>query len=237
MTARVLLVLALASVLAVAISGFGARFGLWDFRLGFGILRGSAYAGIAVAVLALLALLVPRVRNGRAPALVAALVLAAGAAALPLFWQQTARAVPPINDITTDPDDPPPLVALLPLRANARVGARYPGAETARLQREGYPDLRPFTTPRAPREAFAAALAAARGMGWQIIAADEGAGRIEATATTPWFGFVDDVVVRVRPEGSGSRIDVRSLSRVGRSDLGANAKRIRAYLAALAGAV
>ena len=71
-------------------------------------------------------------------------------------------------------------------------------------------------------------------MGWKIVAADSTAGRIEATATTPWFGFKDDVVVRVRPEGSGSRIDVRSVSRVGQSDVGTNARRIRAYLADLA---
>jgi uncharacterized protein (DUF1499 family) len=71
-------------------------------------------------------------------------------------------------------------------------------------------------------------------MGWELVASDSTAGRIEATATTPWFGFKDDVVVRVRPEGSGSRIDVRSVSRVGKSDVGANAKRIRAYLADVA---
>jgi uncharacterized protein (DUF1499 family) len=71
-------------------------------------------------------------------------------------------------------------------------------------------------------------------MGWELVAADSMAGRIEATATTPWFGFKDDVVVQVRPEGTGSRIDVRSVSRVGKSDLGVNAKRIRAYLADVA---
>ncbi|WP_404326387.1 DUF1499 domain-containing protein [Aerophototrophica crusticola] len=75
--------------------------------------------------------------------------------------------------------------------------------------------------------------AAARDMGWDIVAVEPAEGRVEATATTAWFGFKDDVVVRVRPEGDGSRIDVRSKSRVGRSDLGANAARIRDYLARL----
>jgi len=74
------------------------------------------------------------------------------------------------------------------------------------------------------------ALAAARASGWAIVAADSAAGRIEATATTAWFGFKDDVVVRVAPEGTGSRVDVRSVSRVGKSDVGANARRIREYL-------
>lgn len=230
---RILLALALLAAGAVAASGFGARLGLWDFRAGFAILRASAYAGVAVAALSLVALVLPRVRAGHAFALAGALLVAVAAATLPLYWQHTARAVPPINDITTDLDDPPAFVALLPLRAGAPVGAHYPGPDTARQQREGYPDLHPFSTPRAPRDAFAKALAAARGMGWRIVAADEAAGRIEATATTPWFGFTDDVVVRIAPSGSGSRIDVRSVSRVGRSDLGANARRIRAYLAAL----
>lgn len=230
---RSLLGLAVLAALAVAASGFGARFGAWDFRAGFAILRWGSYAGIALAVLALGALLVPRVRTGHAATLAVALVVATAVAALPMYWQQTARAVPPINDLTTDPEDPPALVALLPLRAQSPVGARYPGPDTARLQRAGYPDLQPFVTPKAPGAAFAMALAAARAMGWQIVATDEATGRIEATATTPWFGFTDDVVVRVAPAGAGSRIDVRSVSRVGRSDLGANAKRIRAYLARL----
>lgn len=233
--ARVLVVLAVAAAVAVAASGFGARFGWWDFRVGFAILRWATYAGIAVAVLALVALCVRRLRAGHAVALAGALVVATATAALPLWWQNTARAVPPINDITTDTDDPPAFVAILPLRAGAPVSARYPGAATAQAQRAGYPDLRPFTSTRNAHDAFAAALAAARKMGWQIIAADEAAGRIEATATTPWFGFTDDVVVRVTPAANGSRIDVRSVSRVGRSDLGANARRIGDYLAALAG--
>ena len=86
----------------------------------------------------------------------------------------------------------------------------------------------------APAVAFAKALAAARAEGWTIIASDPGSGRIEATATTPWFGFRDDVAVRIRPEGRGSRVDVRSVSRIGRGDLGANAKRVRAFAAAVA---
>ena len=70
-------------------------------------------------------------------------------------------------------------------------------------------------------------------MGWQVAATDTAAGRLEATHTTRWFGFKDDVIVRIRPEGTGSRVDVRSVSRVGLSDLGANAERIRGFLAKL----
>ena len=98
-------------------------------------------------------------------------------------------------------------------------------------QRAGYPDLGPLVLQAPPQQAFARALAAARDMGWEVVATEPGDGRIEATTTTFWFGFKDDVVVRVTPADGGSRIDVRSVSRVGRSDVGTNAKRIKTYLA------
>jgi len=85
-----------------------------------------------------------------------------------------------------------------------------------------------------PDRAFARAQAAARALGWRIVAAAPAEGRLEASDTTWWFGFTDDIVVRVRATAQGSRIDVRSASRVGRSDLGVNARRIRAFLAAVA---
>ena len=119
------------------------------------------------------------------------------------------------------------------MRAGAPNTATYGGAELARTQSGAYPDLGPHRIDAAPARAFERALQAARAMGWEIVAADAAAGRIEATDTTFWFGFKDDVVVRVEADGSGSRVDVRSVSRVGASDVGTNAKRIRAYLRAL----
>ena len=100
----------------------------------------------------------------------------------------------------------------------------------AAQQREAYPDLQPAMLDAPPAEAFERALAAVYRMRWQLVQADEPAGRIEATDTTFWFGFKDDVVIRVRPDGGGSRIDVRSLSRVGGGDAGTNAARIREYV-------
>ncbi|MGH7421143.1 MAG: DUF1499 domain-containing protein, partial [Candidatus Rokuibacteriota bacterium] len=85
----------------------------------------------------------------------------------------------------------------------------------------------------APDRVLARAVDVARGLGWEIVAVAPAEGRLEATDRTPWFGFRDDVVVRVRPDGAGSRVDVRSVSRVGRSDLGTNARRIRGFLEAL----
>ena len=222
----------LAATLLVA-SGYGARFGAWDYRFGFQLVRWSLSAGLAIAALALVFLLIPRFRAGGIAALAAAIAIAAGVAYIPSHWLQTARAAAAINDVTTDPENPPAFVAVLPLRAAAAVPAAYPGSETAKAQRRAYPDIVPLELSVAPALAFARALDAATAMGWEIVAVDVAAGRIEATATTPWFGFRDDIVVRVAPAPTGSRIDVRSVSRVGKSDLGANAKRIRAFLARL----
>ena len=93
-----------------------------------------------------------------------------------------------------------------------------------------YPDVQPATLVAPADAAFKRALNAARDLGWQIVAAVPNEGRIEATDTTNWFGFEDDIVVRVTPTDGGSRVDVRSVSRVGKGDLGKNAARVRAYL-------
>ncbi|HEX7466433.1 MAG TPA: DUF1499 domain-containing protein, partial [Usitatibacter sp.] len=85
-----------------------------------------------------------------------------------------------------------------------------------------------------PQKATQSAIDAARACGWEVVSSDAPSGRIEATDTSLWFGFKDDIVVRVRPDGAGSRVDVRSVSRVGKSDIGANAKRVRGFLARLA---
>src|SRR5437588_404451 len=102
--------------------------------------------------------------------------------------------------------------------------------QLAEQQRRAYPDIVPAVLAAGPEVAFARALDAARAMGWEIVDAQPKEGRIEATATTFWFGFKDDVVVRITPLSAGSRIDVRSKSRVGRGDTGTNAQRVRAYL-------
>lgn len=225
------LMLALLAALLLLIAGPGTRFELWDFRTGFGLMRWAVYLGGAAVVLSIVLLLVPRLRRAAAGRLGAALVIGLLAAGIPLNGVRIARSVPPIHDISTDTGRPPAFVAVLPLRAGAPNSAEHAGAELARTQREAYPDLASHRLDVAPDAAFERAAQAARDMGWDIVDTDPAAGRIEATDTTFWFGFKDDVVVRVEPDGAGSRIDVRSVSRVGMSDVGANARRIRAYLA------
>ncbi len=159
--------------------------------------------------------------------------LGLGLVAMLLVLALPARDLPRINDITTSPDDPPAFRAAAQLDANRGRDLSYPGEEFAVPQRAAYPDLEPIRLDDSPAAAFEAVRRAAGSLGWTIVAADPDAGRLEATHVSALFRFVDDVVVRVRPADGGSRIDVRSRSRDGRGDVGANAERIRAFRAAL----
>ena len=214
------LVVALVALAMLALSGPGVRFGLFDYRAGLTLFRVSAYVGIAAMVLGVVVLALPAARTRGIVLPLVALLLGAAAFGVPFNFQRTASSVPRINDITTDMEDPPKYMT------TARA---YPGDEFARLQRAAYPDLAPVTLPVPPREAFERAVKAAEAMGWEVVGRDAAAGVLEAVDTTKWFGFKDDIAVRVSAAGNGSRIDVRSKSRVGKGDLGTNAQRIRAY--------
>lgn len=227
---RIVPILAILAALLLLIAGPGARLGLWEFGFGFTLMRWALYIGAGTAVLAVILAVIPATRRGHLPMLAAAAVIGLGTAAVPWMLVQHARSVPPIHDISTDTVNPPEFVAIAPLRADAPNPVEYAGEETAEQQREAYSDLRPFTVDAYPAIVFDHALAAAEAQGWEIVEASEEDGRIEATATTFWFGFKDDVVIRVRADNGGSVVDVRSKSRIGRSDAGANAARIRSYL-------
>ena len=188
-------------------------------------------AALLLGVIAVLLSLVGLVRSGGKGMALAGLVLGLIAAVMPLKSIYTAKHSP-IHDVSTDRGNPPQFVAVLPLRAAAKAANSTDyDAKTAELQKETYPDIGPLHLDVPPAQAFDRALSAARSMGWKVVANDPAQGRIEATATTFWFGFKDDIVVRIAAEGSGSRVDARSLSRIGKSDVGANAKSVREYLA------
>jgi uncharacterized protein (DUF1499 family) len=159
-----------------------------------------------------------------------ALAMAVATAGVPWRYLQQARAVPPINDITTDTESPPEFVDILPLRAGAKAPSEYGGARLGARQREAYPELGSVSYPLPPDQAFERAVAVARDLGWTIVAAAPAQGRIEATDQTFWFGFTDDIVIRIGTDPAGSLVDVRSASRKGVSDLGVNAARIRAFI-------
>ena len=221
--------------LAALLSGPGTNYGLWDYRTGISVLRWAAYGGVAAAALSLIGLIASLrivIVKGFLWALLGVIV-GSFLAGLMLHWKQVAESVPRIHDITTDTTSPPEFVALLRLRKSDENSPAYGGGEVAVRQLKAYPDIIPLMLPVPSDQAFERALAVARRLGWQIIDADKTTGRIEAVATTFWFGFKDDIVIRLRQKDSGSRVDIRSESRVGVSDLGKNAERIRKFLKAM----
>jgi uncharacterized protein (DUF1499 family) len=226
------LALALLAALAGLSAGLGYRFGWWSLDTGFGLLRYAAYGAIAAMAVSVLGLVLARPggqRRGLYRAL-AGLVIGALVFGVPWSYLRAAQGVPPIHDITTDTENPPAFVSVLPLRAEAANPPAYGGEEVAAQQRAAYPAIEPLSTPLPPDQSFEQALATAVDQGWEIVAAVPSEGRIEATDTTLWWGFKDDVVIRITPEDSGSRLDIRSKSRVGIGDVGTNAARIEAYL-------
>jgi uncharacterized protein (DUF1499 family) len=232
-TATLGFVLSAIAITAAMGAGAGVRLALWDFRQGFRILNWAAYFGIAGTTLSLAGAILGRPGKGRRGFLpaVAGIVLGTLAFGVPGNWYRIAKQVPMIHDITTDTENPPIFVSVLALRKNAPNSAIYGGPEIAAQQLVSYPDIRPLVSDTPPAQAYERARSVAWQMGWKIVDENQAEGRIEATATTPWFGFKDDVVLRIAPAaGNGSRVDIRSVSRVGRSDIGTNARRIRAFL-------
>lgn len=226
----------LASVLAAAfVAGAGPAYRYAGFDLGhaFELMKWGVYAAAGAGVLAVLWVVFALLGRSTAGfgALLIALVVAGGAAYVPINMQMTAAKLPVIHDITTDTANPPVFVAIAGLRSGSPNGVDYKTDPAE--QQKGYPDIAPLITDVPPADMFTRAEATARAMGWEIVAAETAEGRIEATDTTQWWGFKDDVVIRIAPEGAGSRLDIRSMSRVGKSDIGKNAERIRKFLAAL----
>ena len=214
---------------AIVLAPLGYRVGT-PLGLAFLLLAGGFLAAAVGGFLLVLRMLRKTgLRDREAGAALAAAVVTG---AFPLAALLSGGGAPPIHDITTDTEAPPAFVAAVPLNAPGRTD--YDPA-VAEQQRAAFPDIGPATLPVVPAAAFDRALAVVGDMDWELLAADAGALRIEATDRSFWFGFPDDVVVRVTADGeAGSRVDVRSLSRVGGGDLGVNACRVRAFLAALA---
>jgi len=229
---------AAAAVLMMPVAAVGRVAGWWDWRTMLQVFATCLEVTAAAIVLALVAFVVNRRLPWRTY-LVAGAALAFVAAGIAMVPQaRTAlRAMrsPPIHDITTDTDNPPPLLALLAERtaAHALNTADY-NATTAVLQKTYFPDIAPKELKLPQREAFERVLAAIRAQGWRVAATAPDDSRIEAVATTFWIGFNDDMVFRLTAIGPDeTRVDMRSISRVGRGDTGTNAARVRAFLAAL----
>lgn len=233
--ARFAFIAACVSAVVVAVAGPLHRFLGVDVDAVISLFRYGFYVAAGAIALALATIVPTRPgdrRRGFVAAFLALLIgLAAAWAPLTLFLQ--AVGAPRINDVSTDTANPPPMVVILQMRGDAVTPPAYPGKTVADQQHAAYPDLAPIVLNVPPAEAFKKVDAVATAMGWDVVARAPTDGRIEAVDTSKWFGFHDDIVVRIRPEGAGSRVDIRSKSRVGRADLGANAQRIRAFTAKL----
>ncbi|HDZ10536.1 DUF1499 domain-containing protein [Pseudohongiella sp.] len=228
------------------IAPVGVWTGWWDFRQGFSILRSAQpfvlWITLGCAAITAIVLVVGRQRAAAGTTRLAGVAaLATIAAGIAWYVPQSYLPgegvnIPPIHDISTDIAEPPQFVDVLPLRGDSSnptvYGTGNPNMtpeEHAERQREAYPDLTTRTYDEPASAVFERALAAVDMLGWELVAQDASEGRIEATDTTFWFRFKDDVVIRIEPTAAGTVVDARSTSRVGLSDVGKNAERLRAF--------
>ena len=231
-----LLVGALCALVAVVVMVSGARLGLWEPIVGFGYVRNTLNpVGYTVTGLGLAGLIYLAVKGDRTGILKASFACLVGLGMLaPMLMAAIIppASFPPIHDVTTDTTNPPEFLVLDDNRPGARNSLVYGGEEIAVQQLAAFPDIAPIQSDLTPAEAFAKSRDIAQTMGWEIVAEGTDILRYEATARTPVYHFVDDIVVVVTPEGESSRIDIRSVSRIGRGDRGVNAARIRAFTGA-----
>jgi uncharacterized protein (DUF1499 family) len=200
------------------------RSGVWQQGL---LMFALACLGSAVLlVVCVILLILPRFADNRAAIIKRGAWLVPGSVLL--FTLAGGGDVPPIHDISTDTQNPLVFVAAVEARG-ADSNSLDTTEETIAQQLAAYPDITTLTSDLGPKEAYDRALSTATDLGWEVLAEYPGNGMIEAVATTAIMAFKDDIAIRVSAAEAGSVIDVRSVSRVGRSDLGANAKRIRAF--------
>ena len=226
--------ISLIAVLLVVLAGPLYQFGMIGLANAFTGFKFGVFTGIAALILLAIQLLFKRNTASIGSALISA-VLAITAIAIPLSMMNTAKNVPPIHDISTDLVNPPKFVAIAPLRADAPNPVAYDGIETAEQQRTAYPELQTLRYDQTQPELIAASTKAIENLGWELVNIDADKGIIEATDTTAWFGFKDDVVVRITDNENERLVDIRSKSRIGGSDLGKNAARIHDFIVALDG--
>lgn len=210
----------------------GTRLGLWSHLTGIAMLRWVVYGALLTMIVAGLAMYRTRPGMGRPgfPLAMLALVTGLVLAIVPIRESRIGLDAPPIHDITTDLDNPPRFVAIVPLRADAPNPPDHGGPEVIRQQLAAYPDIRPVIVDLPSDRAFRRAVEVATTRGWRIVEANELEGRIEATDRTFWLGLPEDVVIRLTPLDGRTVVDVRSSSRVVEGDRGSNARRVRDFL-------
>ena len=224
----------LIAFLLVALPGPLYKYGIVDLGTAFTGFKFGVFAGIAALILLALQVIFKR-KTVTLGSTVIALLLSAIAIAMPLSMMNKGKSVPPIHDISTDLINPPKFDAIAPLRADAPNPVEYAGEATAKQQRDAYPDLKTLSYAQSQSELVKATEQAVNNLGWDLVNSDVDKGIVEATDSTMWFGFKDDVVVRVTDNGNERLLDIRSKSRVGGSDLGKNSERIHNFINELDG--
>ena len=218
--------LGLLAIVLPVLGGLGTRVGVWSFGIGLLLAPLGLLAGVIGLLLGLVAL--TRLRKAGKPLGMAA--SGTGVSALGALYLGSlvlsAFSVAPIHNVSTDIEDPPQFTAAASLRAETDNSLVYDSETIGPLQREGYPDLGPLVLDMPRDRMYELVRGVLIDMGLELTREDPEQGEIEAVATTFFFGFKDDLVVRLRETGAGTRMDVRSVSRVGVVDLGANAERI-----------
>ena len=216
-------------LILVAVLGFRAAYlAWWPAIMAVAVAVGGLVLTGFFSLLVLFVLVRTNRRGGGKQCLLSVALSLPALIGVLLLGMQGAK-VPPIHDITTDIENPPVFQAAQTQRRVGDNSIDYPGKPVAGQQLQAYPDITPLETPLPSAAAFAHCLAVAEQLRWRIVGQDRTQGRIEAEDRTLVFGFIDDIVIRIASTGTGSRIDLRSASRAGVSDLGVNAKRIRDF--------
>ncbi len=223
-----LLIAGVVVLVGLPLAALGYRWGLWGLGFAFTTLRYLSYFGIAAFAATLVGGGVALAKHRRKDviAIAHALAIVLVPVAFVLNQYRAIQGVPPIHDITTDGANPP----MFSGQVEGMPERSLTYEDVYDRQQPAYPDIEPITSSLSVDDAYAKALATATGLGWEIAREDPSAGTFEAVDTTFWFGFKDDVIIRVGPHAGASIVDVRSVSRIGRSDLGKNASRIREFV-------
>jgi len=222
-----------ATLAAFAVLGF--RLGIINYQFAVILLFGGAALGAMAVLSAIVSILaiITTVETKVTGAFLAVTGLILGLAVVVPFFQtiQAGYKVPRIHDITTDLQNPPSFEAIAAIRtAEHNPLDRKTPAQLAELQLAGYPEIGSLLIDKDPAQVFENAVSLVKERGWEIVAATAENGIIEATDTTRIMGFKDDVVIRISTKEGKSIVDMRSVSRVGISDMGTNAARIKLFL-------
>jgi uncharacterized protein (DUF1499 family) len=224
----------LGAALLLLATGIGYQRGAFDLAQAYDLLRIGALLGISGAGLSIFFILWQRPLGLTLVVVTASALLGLVAFFLPYRQLLMMQQLPAIHDITTDPGNPPAFVAIARVRVSGQNPVTYDGPETAAQQRRAYPDIRSITFVQSQDLVFTEALASIEDLGWRLADTNPAEGRIEATVSSRWFGFKDDVVIRIVATPNGTVLDMRSKSRTRQHDVGANARHIRVFINTLA---